>query len=115
MIVLAINKVEYSGNTLIDLTSDTVTAESLVAGVTAHDAKGNKITGVLVGQDGKSAYEIAVDEGFTGTAEEWLLSLKGDKGDPGEKGDTYTLTDTDKNEIAQEVLALIPDGNEVAY
>lgn len=36
---------------------------------------------------GKSAYEIAVDEGYTGTEEEWLASLKGEDGDPGEKGD----------------------------
>lgn len=29
------------------------------------------------GSDGKSAYEIAVAEGFQGTKEEWLASLKG--------------------------------------
>ena len=34
---------------------------------------------------GKSAYEIAIINGFEGTEEEWLASLKGDKGD---KGDT---------------------------
>ena len=35
------------------------------------------------GIQGFSAYEIAVQNGFTGTAEEWLASLKGDKGDTG--------------------------------
>ena len=30
----------------------------------------------LVGPQGKSAYEIAVEHGFTGTEEEWLDSLK---------------------------------------
>lgn len=35
------------------------------------------------GKDGKSAYEIAVSNGFEGTEEEWLASLKGDKGDVG--------------------------------
>ena len=44
---MAINKVEYSGNTLIDLTSDSVTPESLLSGVTAHDASGNLIIGEL--------------------------------------------------------------------
>ena len=39
------------------------------------------------GADGKSAYQIAVDNGFTGTEEEWLTSLKGEPGIPGEKGD----------------------------
>jgi len=38
------------------------------------------------GRDGKSAYEIARENGFTGTKEEWLESLKGQKGDNGERG-----------------------------
>ena len=38
------------------------------------------------GRDGKSAYEIARENGFTGTKEEWLESLKGQKGDKGGKG-----------------------------
>lgn len=33
--------------------------------------------------EGKSAYELAVECGFKGTLEEWLASLKGDKGDSG--------------------------------
>jgi hypothetical protein len=33
---------------------------------------------------GYSAYEVAVNNGFEGTAEEWLASLKGPKGDPGD-------------------------------
>lgn len=36
------------------------------------------------GTNGKSAYDIAKDNGFTGTEAEWLLSLKGEKGDPGQ-------------------------------
>ena len=39
------------------------------------------------GLDGKSAFQIAQDYGFTRTEREWLESLKGDKGDQGEKGD----------------------------
>ena len=35
------------------------------------------------GNDGKSAYEIAVDNGFEGSESEWLASLKGSKGDDG--------------------------------
>ena len=35
------------------------------------------------GQDGKSAYEIAVDNGFVGTEAEWLESLKGQDGQDG--------------------------------
>ena len=35
------------------------------------------------GYDGKSAYEVAVRNGFAGSETEWLASLKGDKGDAG--------------------------------
>lgn len=38
------------------------------------------------GVDGKSAYEIAVDNGFTGTEAEWLASLKGEQGPEGPQG-----------------------------
>lgn len=33
------------------------------------------------GKDGKSAYQIAVDNGFEGSESEWLASLKGEPGD----------------------------------
>lgn len=38
------------------------------------------------GVDGKSAYEIAVDNGFDGSIEEWLLSLNGTNGTNGKDG-----------------------------
>lgn len=37
----------------------------------------------IAGPIGKSAYEVAVDNGFEGTEEEWLESLKGEKGADG--------------------------------
>ena len=40
-----INKVIYGGNTLIDLTSDTVTADKILSGYTAHAASGAPIAG----------------------------------------------------------------------
>jgi len=45
-----------------------------------------KIASVHDGADGASAYEIAVENGYTGTEAEWLSSLKGEKGDTGEQG-----------------------------
>ena len=39
-------------------------------------------------QNGKSAYEIAVENGFEGSEAEWLESLKGTQGEQGEKGDS---------------------------
>lgn len=42
---MGISKVIYGGNTLIDLTSDDVTAEKLLAGTRAHGADGEPIVG----------------------------------------------------------------------
>ena len=42
---MAVNKVEYGDTTLIDLTSDTVTKETLLIGATAHNASGESISG----------------------------------------------------------------------
>lgn len=39
------------------------------------------------GIQGLSAYQVAVQHGFEGTEDEWLISLKGDKGETGPKGD----------------------------
>ena len=41
----AISKVVYDGRVLIDLTADTVVANKLLSGYTAHGADGNEITG----------------------------------------------------------------------
>lgn len=44
---MAVNKVIYGGNTLIDLTGDTVTAADLADGVKATGADGNPIVGLM--------------------------------------------------------------------
>ncbi len=44
---MAINKVEYGGKILIDLTQDTVTPETLAKGEIAHNAAGEQITGTM--------------------------------------------------------------------
>ena len=38
---MAVNKVEINGEVKLDLTQDTVTENTLLKGVTAHDAAGN--------------------------------------------------------------------------
>ena len=45
-----------------------------------------KLTGRLSGFRGYSAYEIAVQEGFVGTVDEWLDSLQGEQGPEGAPG-----------------------------
>ena len=44
---MANNKVVYFGETLMDLTEDTVTPETLAEGTTAHDKTGKVITGTM--------------------------------------------------------------------
>lgn len=44
---MAVNKVIYGNTTLVDLTSDTVTADNMAAGVRATGADGTKIVGLL--------------------------------------------------------------------
>ena len=59
---MAINKVIFGSNTLIDLTSDTVTASRMFKGDTAHAADGSSITGTAeVTVDGT---KLVMPEGF---------------------------------------------------
>lgn len=46
---MAINKIVYDGNPLIDLTGDTVTPETLAEGATAHNKSGEQIIGAMKG------------------------------------------------------------------
>ena len=63
---MAINKVVYGTNVLIDLTADTVTADALRQGYTAHSADGEKITGTAAstvsGEILKVAFGLASEE-----------------------------------------------------
>lgn len=54
---------------------------------------GKDIVLPIVSEAGKSAYAIAVAHGFQGTEQEWLNSLRGPKGDPGDKGDPFKFSD----------------------
>ena len=43
-----VNKVIYGTSTLIDLTDDTITPETLQSGITAHNASGASIIGTAI-------------------------------------------------------------------
>ena len=60
---MAISKVVYDGNTLIDLTNDSVNASNLSKGTTAHNAVGEQIVGTFeqVQSDWNQNDETAVD------------------------------------------------------
>ena len=57
-----------------------VDADGETSATLHHGANGEK------GTDGKSAYQIAVEQGYQGSESDWLSSLKGDKGDKGNTG-----------------------------
>ena len=59
---MAINKVIYAGNTLIDLTGDTISASDLAYGITAHDKSGSVITGQSTKDSDTSEDTAAVGE-----------------------------------------------------
>ena len=60
--------------------NEQITGHAAVSGVIPMPVPGPK------GDDGKSAYEIAVEKGFIGTEEEWLASLVGPQGEQGIQG-----------------------------
>ena len=57
-----------------------VDAEGETSATLHNGANGEK------GTDGKSAYQIAVEQGYQGSESDWLTSLKGDKGEKGNTG-----------------------------
>lgn len=57
---MAYNKVTYFGTTLIDLTGDSVAADTLEKGVTAHNKAGAKVTGTLTRKRVFSNKSVAV-------------------------------------------------------
>ena len=62
MNAMAVNKVVYGATVLVDLTEDTVTADKLLKGATAHDASGELITGTMkAGIDTSDATATASD------------------------------------------------------
>lgn len=61
---MGINKVQYGNTTLIDLTSDTVTADKLMQGYTAHDRSGTLITGTATGGGGSGGNVWQDQDGY---------------------------------------------------
>lgn len=71
-------------------------------------AKGDK------GEKGNTGAAFTYDM-FTNEQLAALTGPQGDTGPQGPQGDSYVLTDADKTEIAEQVLSLIPNGDEVSY
>ena len=68
-------------------TGATISVTDATGTTTAELHNGEKGDTGSRGAAGKSAYEVALQNGFTGTEADWLTSLKGQKGDTGAKGE----------------------------
>ena len=90
---ISLDSTEGSKDTYVITLSDGSTKSFTIT----NGAKGDKGD---TGADGKSAYDLAVEQGFKGDIKAWLLSLVGEKGDIGAevssvlKTETSGLTDT---------------------
>lgn len=86
-----VNKVIYGGKTLVDLTADTVTAENLHVGITAHDKSGATITGTDTRDSDTSKDTATVSEVLVGrTAHARGAQLTGTMCDNGGTGVTVS-------------------------
>lgn len=61
------NKVIYNGNTLIDLTDATATADKILSGYTAYGASGEKLTGTATGGGGSAITVVESQDTNGGT------------------------------------------------
>lgn len=103
---MGVSKVDYYGETLIDLTSDTISEETALEGTTFTDATGEKKVGTFVPFSGdyndlinKPDIESVVNEALGEAKESGEFDgAKGDKGDDGTpathswNGTTLTIT-----------------------
>jgi len=67
------SKIILGNETLIDLTSDTVTPDTLLAGTTAHDRSGNQIVGTVTVPD---TLDDLTDVSITSAADGQVLVYK---------------------------------------
>lgn len=104
---MAVNKVVYNGNTLIDLTNDSVASDKMLSGTTAHDKAGNPVSGSIANNgamnktmDGVNTKSVTVPAGYT-------------------SGGTVSMDSTVDNAVTEALAALtekgvtVPEGTNV--
>lgn len=71
---MGVNVVVYSGRTLIDLSNDTVTPETLPEGVTAHNAAGEAIVGTMKITESQATQATLAASGWTASGGRYYQS-----------------------------------------
>lgn len=75
---MAVNKVVVNGEAIIDLSADTVTANKLAKGYTAHDKTGTQITGTMEsGGSGVETHHITSKSDVISTTKTGTVSVWG--------------------------------------
>ena len=105
---MAINKVVYDGNTLIDLTEDDVTPDTLSAGVRAHDASGNVIVGTARGVSVDSAMSDTSTNPVQNKVVKKYIDTEIDKVEKSAE-DAYKLASTKQDKLSAAQLEDIND------
>lgn len=86
-----------------------------IKGTVATEEKMSGYLATVFAKDGKSAYEVAVKNGFEGTEAEWLESLKGEQGEQGIQGEKGDKGDTGTQGIQGEKGAKGDKGDAFTY
>lgn len=68
---MGVSKVDFAGNTLVDLTGDSVTPETLLEGATAHNAAGDQIDGAVAVAPASNTTPKAPGTATAGTSSEY--------------------------------------------
>ena len=120
----AVNIKGADGKDGVDGFSPTISVNAAPAGgydITLEDKNGMAVVSVKNGSDGKDGNGIKsailnADYTLTFTFDDGTTyTTTSIRGATGEKGDPYSLTEADKQEIVQSVIAALPDGDEVSY
>ena len=98
---MGINKVNYGETTLIDISSDTVAAGSMLSGVTAHDNSGTAITGTIAS---KSSSDLTAS-GATVTVPAGYYSSQASKSVASGTAGTPTAT---KGTVSNHAISVTP-------
>ena len=112
----------YAGNLQTSTPAVVHASQSILSGDAAHDAPAEDVynqlvalveSGVLKGPDGKSAYELAVENGYIGSETDWLSSLHGAPGKTPEYGVDYGTQEQIAGIAGKAAEALRPELNKL--
>lgn len=110
---MGVNKVIFGGETVVDLTKDTVTADKLLSGATAHGANGEAVTGSMPNNGtvsktlSTSTTSYTVPKGYHSGSGKVSISLETKTATPTKA--TQSITPTSGKVLSKVTVNPIPD------